>query len=75
MSEVIEGIQILQKYFDKDEHNIAGEYKNIYVDPTDKPISPEDLDRVYELGWVQDEVKLDENRDYPYDPELGWISA
>lgn len=73
MSEVIQGLQILQKYFDENSYNVMAEHDQIYVARTDKPLNSEDLIRVFELGWIQEDVEEDENGNL-YDPELGWTA-
>lgn len=64
--DVIEGLTILQKYRDKsDGFDIGAEHDCIYAFATSKPLSGEDLARMVELGWFQ------ENADYSDDEETG----
>jgi hypothetical protein len=56
LTDLVEGLQILQKYVDEDEHIGGAEHDILMiaaVPPAD--ISQEDLDRLEELGFHQDE--------------------
>lgn len=74
MSEVVQGLQILQKYFHEDEYNVMAEHDQIYVNMTDKPLSPENLKTLFQLGWFQPGAEEDEDGYRVYDPELGWTA-
>lgn len=54
MSSIIQGLTILQKYFNKDGWNICAEHDEISVAATDNPVSDEDYKVLKELGWFQD---------------------
>lgn len=50
--EVIEGLQILAKYSEDDEHQIAAEHDELYAGPDDPSVVTEDdRGRLNELGW------------------------
>jgi hypothetical protein len=77
MNDVIEGLQILQKYFDDPNgYNTAAEHDQIFVYPTNKPVSPEDVARLRELGWFQPDAgsRGVEAGKEPYEPEDGWTA-
>ena len=68
---------ILEKYRDKEgERNTGAEHDQIYVWATGIPASEGDLDRLIELGWVQDVDIPDEDSYYSvkhYDPDVKWV--
>ncbi len=80
--EVIVGLQILQKYRDKqDGFGVGAEHDVIYVYKTVRPVEQPDLDRLIELGWFQEDVDYgdDEETDGDfaakhYDSEEGWTA-
>ncbi len=64
-----EGLEILTRYFnDPDGYHIGAEHDQIYIYATNRPLSEEDVAKMVELGWFQDELP----EDAPYDPEEGW---
>ena len=76
---VIEGLKILQKYWDDETgsgYNTGAEHDTIYADATDKPVEPTDLERLIELGWFQEDAPAyDGTEDFQakhYDPEESW---
>jgi len=76
-SAIIEGLTILEKYRDKpDGFNCGAEHDILYVYSTDRPVKPDDLNRLIELGWFQEDAvdweKEDEFSAKHYDPEEGW---
>lgn len=54
ISDVIEGLQIIQKYVEPDEHLGGAEHDIIYAVPGDTSISDEDVARLIGLGWHND---------------------
>ena len=53
-SEIIKGMQILQKYYLPDnDYNTGAEHDIIYMYMTDAPVSEEDVAELRELGWFQ----------------------
>ena len=75
-AEVLEGLNILQKYRTKPNgYHLGAEHDVLYAFATDLPVSEDDLKRLYELGWEQHEVKSnDDDTPGPYDPEEGWAA-
>lgn len=72
---LIAGITILQKYRDSsDGYDLGAEHDAIYAFPTDKPISQEDVAKLIELGWSQEDVECDEFTVVNYDPEESWCA-
>ncbi len=78
MSKFIEGITILQRYFDKDGFNIGAEHDQFYVYSTHRPLSVDDIVKLRRLDWFQPEVDgdsdeaTDEELVAQYDAEEGW---
>jgi hypothetical protein len=78
---LIEGLQILNKYFDApDRAFVRAEHDIIGVNNTDKPISTEDLTKLYALGWLQPDVEQPEEEEgtfsevsAEYDPDESWV--
>ena len=75
--DVLEGLQILQKYRnDQDGFDLGAEHDVLYAYSTDKPVEGKDLDRMIELGWTQPETeyhKTDEDFAVKhYNPEESW---
>jgi hypothetical protein len=73
MNEVIEGLKILQKYFDENWYNLGADHEVIYVYETKKPVEKQDIIKLIELGWDQDvSIKGDEFAEEDYDPRESW---
>ena len=73
---LIEGIQILQKYMkDKDGYHIGAGHEAIYFYKTDNEIDCSDLKRLIDLGWFQEDVEYDDEfmSEY-YDPYASWCA-
>ena len=65
----IAGLQTLQPYYDDgDGYHIGAEHDQFYANSTDKPLTPQDVQKMLELGWFQPEQEEGE----PYDPAEGW---
>lgn len=76
---IIEGLTILNRYYkDPDGYNNGAEHDIIYAFETDRPVSPEDVVRLVELGWSQHEVEPSDEgegfRAVDYDPGEGWAA-
>lgn len=73
---IIEGLIILEKYRTiPDGYNTGAEHGQIYAYSTDDPVSVDDLNRLVELGWVQQEVENDDDDEFTaehYDSDEGW---
>lgn len=72
MKYVIEGLNILCSYYDNPSYQIGAEHDIIYVYPTDRPLSNEDVAKMIEFGWVQEDY-VDEFEVGNYNPEEGWV--
>jgi hypothetical protein len=69
LSAFIEGLRTLQPYYvGGDGYHIGAEHDQFYAYPTDRPLSPEDVQKMRDLDWFQPDVE--ENS--PYDPKEGW---
>jgi hypothetical protein len=72
---VIEGMSILLSYYNNpDGFNVAAEHDVIYMYRTDKSLSNEDLNKMIELGWFQENCTSDDGEFdiESYDPNEGW---
>ena len=70
LSDMIEGLKTLQPYYcGCDGHHISAEHDQIYVTPTDRPLTPDDVQKLYGLGWFQPgHVDVVDS----YDPTVPW---
>lgn len=68
------GLEILKSHYEGgDGYHIAAEYDVFYCYQTDTPLSPEEVKRMDELGWHQEETSRDgEWKPEYYDPEESW---
>ena len=76
LSDFTKGLDILRKYYDDpDGYCLGAEHDIIYVYSTDKPVSPEDLEKLFAMNWFQPDVDTGDE-DLPkveqYDLEEGW---
>lgn len=73
---VIEGLQILQKYRDQqDGYDLGAEHDVLYAYSTDRPLSEEDVNRMIELGWFQEDSDCPPGELFSaqyYDSEESW---
>jgi hypothetical protein len=59
--QIIEGLQILQKYRDdQDGYYVDVEHDVIYAYATDKPLEASDVERMIQMGWFQKNAERDE---------------
>lgn len=76
LSALIEGLAILRAHYGRDGYHCSSEHDQIYMEPTDQPLSPAMVDRMRELGWFQpndDYSEEDpENLAEIYYPSEGW---
>jgi len=72
---IIEGLTILEKYRKKPNgFNCGAEHDVLYAYKTDRPVGADDLVRLIDLGWFQEEVDSGDDdfaAEY-YDPEESW---
>lgn len=69
LSNFIEGLQIVQKYYDGDGYHIGADHDKVYLYPTKRPLSTTDVERMRVLDWFQPEMSSEE-----YDPTEGWMA-
>jgi hypothetical protein len=74
LDKFIEGLMILQTYYDDPEgYHIGAGHDQFYAYATDKPLPEIQVKRMFELGWFQPEVETDEDAEVKnYDPNEGW---
>lgn len=76
--QIIEGLQTLQPFYDKPEgYNIGAEHDAIHAYATQKPLTPEALQKMIDLGWFQEDADYDKGDDFKpehYDPEQSWTA-
>jgi hypothetical protein len=59
-SNIIKGMQILQKYYNSDNQYVcSAEHDIIYMFETDTEVSEEDISILEELGWNNEEEDCD----------------
>lgn len=69
LSNFIEGLKTLQPYYkDGDGCHISAEHDQFYAYQTERPLTPEDVQKMRDLGWFQP----DQEDDAEYSPEDGW---
>jgi hypothetical protein len=78
LGNIIDGLQLLRQYYnDQNGYKTGADHDVLYAYPTDRPISPEDVKRLAELGWYQPEVAVGEDYGWKpenYDPGEGWAA-
>lgn len=68
LSSLIEGLKTLQPYYeDADGYHIGAEHDQVYVYPTARALTPEDVQKMRDLGWFQPE-----QADEEYNAEESW---
>lgn len=70
-----EGLVLLLGYNNRDRYCVDAEHDIIYVAPTCRPLSQEDVKRLYELGWFQPDVDNDGNDPALYDENECWAAS
>lgn len=69
LSNFIKGLKTLQPYYkDGDGYHIGAEHDQFYAYRTERPLTPEDVQKMRDLGWFQPE----QEDGAEYDPENGW---
>lgn len=61
----IEGLEILKCYFNDPGHELGAEHDQFYVYATQTVMTNEDVKRLHELGWFQENTEQ-------YDPRESW---
>jgi hypothetical protein len=73
LSNLIDGLTTLRPYYDdQDGYHTGAEHDQIYAYATSRPLTPEDVAKMKELGWFQPDASPKDDEDPPYDPEEGW---
>lgn len=75
ISDCIGGLQVLQPYYDN-EYNVGAEHDVFYAYATQRPLTPEDVQKMVNFGWFQQDADTgdDDFEAKHYDPEEGWCS-
>ena len=68
LSNFINGLLILQPYYNNDGYSIGAEHDQFYAYATDRPLSVTDVERMRELGWFQPGI----DDDSEYEPDEEW---
>ena len=72
LSAFIDGLNILRPYYNNPNgYHIEAEHDRFYCYETDKPLTPEDVKKMRDLGWFQPEDGIDPDGG-EYNPEDGW---
>lgn len=72
---IIEGLQLLEPFYDKATFTVSAEHDEIFAHQTDRPLTPEGVAKMVELGWVQPDAEVPDDEDFAvehYDPEQSW---
>ena len=68
LSDVIKGVMILRPYYnDPDGYNMGAEHDMMFMFATDKPLPDDDVCKMHDLGWFQENVPKG-----CYSPEESW---
>lgn len=73
--EIIDGLAICERYREKpNSYNTGAEHDQLYCYATDSPLSDEDVTKMIELGWFQEDCQWAGTKMVAadYDPEEGW---
>lgn len=72
-TDLIKGLQILQPYYSNTGYNTGAEHDVIYAYATDAPLTDDDIAKMIELGWIQEDAEYgDEFTAADYDAEESW---
>ena len=69
LTKFMAGLEILKPYYNDGEYALGADHDVIYLYPTKRPLTPDDVARMRELGFFQEGHS--EEPDY-YDPESSW---
>jgi hypothetical protein len=67
LKDFMAGLEILKPYYDEPGYALGAEHDIIYLYATARPLTPEDVARLRELGWFQEGVG-----DERYSPDDSW---
>jgi len=69
LNQFIQGLKILLPHYNQpDGYHLGADHDVIYLYATDTPLSPEEFEKMNELGFFQD-ISQDE-----YDPNESWMA-
>lgn len=72
LQDFLDGLNLLRTYTD-DEFPLGAEHDVFYFYPTTRPITPEDCEKLWDLGWAQTDAEIVEGeRVRVYDPDSAW---
>lgn len=73
LSNFIEGLQILRgHYHHGDGYHIGAEHDQFFAYTTDTPLTPEEAERMFNLGWFQPDTTEGEDGNKTYQEWDGW---
>ena len=73
LNSFIEGLKTLKPYYDNgDGYHIGADHDHFYAYATDRPLTPEDVQKMRDLGWFQTGQEDEDDDSAAYDPEDGW---
>jgi hypothetical protein len=80
--DIVAGINLLLPYYnDPEGQHISAEHDELWLDATDRALTPEDVEKMVALGWhqVSDDDDGDDDADEEfapkhYRPEEAWIA-
>ena len=74
MKNLIEGLQILSKYYNNlNDCRISAAHDTIYISTTDNEIPESDVNKLIELGWFQDVYFGDKFTYGDYEYNKSWV--
>ena len=78
LNELREGLEIVSRYYDDPTgFHVGAEHDVLYAYATDKRMSDVDIQRMIELGWLQEHDERDYDKDFSiedYRQEESWIA-
>lgn len=77
--DIVAGMNLLLPYYkDQEGYNVGCEHDELRMYATDRPLTPEDLDKMIALGWHQEhDGRGDYSEDFApkhYRPDEAWVS-
>jgi hypothetical protein len=71
---IIDGLLLLEPYYDKsDKYTTQAEHDVLYAYATAEPLSTEDLIKMAELGWCQENTNAGVVTPDNYQPDEAWF--
>ena len=75
---IIAGMSLLLTYYDDPVgYHSGAEHDEIYMYPTDRPLTPDDVQKMIDLGWHQEYDERDYDEDFAvrhYRPDEAWVA-